>query len=85
MICTHRSRNVGHTIFWSLVRPPRATFETTEYRLTFLVHIHVHAGCGSKPVPETDEGVSLVTTERTTETATERTTETTTEKIVRLI
>lgn len=28
---------------------PRATFETTEDRLTFLIHIPVHAGCGTKP------------------------------------
>lgn len=27
----------------------RATFETTDDRLTFLIHIPVHAGCGTKP------------------------------------
>ncbi len=27
---------------------PRATFETTEDRLTFLIHIPIHAGCGNK-------------------------------------
>ena len=31
---------------------PRATFETTEDRLTFLIHIPVHAGCGNKPATE---------------------------------
>lgn len=78
---------------------PRATFETTEDRLTFLIHIPVHAGCDSKLVSGADKENSPVTTEttteRTTETATEtskktteRTTETggkTTEKIVRLM
>ena len=28
---------------------PRATFETTEDRLTFLIHIPIHAGCDNKP------------------------------------
>ena len=70
---------------------PRATFETTEDRLTFLIHIPIHAGCGNKPVSEIDEQDYSVTTERTTErseSATERakiTTEKTTEKIIRLI
>ena len=67
---------------------PRATFETTEDRLMFLIHIPVHAGCGSKPVSGTNEEYSHVTTETTTETTTEKsqkTTETTTEKIVKLI
>jgi ATP-dependent DNA helicase RecG len=31
---------------------PRATFETTEDRLTFLIHIPIHAGCGNKPATE---------------------------------
>ena len=31
---------------------PRATFETTEDRLTFLIHIPIHAGCGNKPTTE---------------------------------
>lgn len=74
---------------------PRATFETTEDRLTFLIHIPVHIGCGSKPVSRTDEEVSPVTTEKTTEKTgstteksnktTEATTEKTTEKIIRLM
>ena len=45
---------------------PRATFETTEDRLTFLIHISVHAGWGNKPVSGTDEENSPVTTETTT-------------------
>ena len=71
---------------------PRAIFETTEDRLTFLIHIPVHAGWGNKPVSGTDEEESPVTTETATETATEtttekseKTTEKTTEKIIRLI
>jgi len=78
---------------------PRATFETTEARLTFLIHIPVHAGCDNKLVSGADEVNSIVTTETTTETTTERsrsttektteknnkTTEKTTEKIVRLM
>lgn len=78
---------------------PRATFETTEERLTFLIHIPVHAGCDNIPVsgadvennPVTTETTTVSTTERTTETSgktTERTTETgekTTEKIIRLM
>jgi ATP-dependent DNA helicase RecG len=28
------------------------TFETTEDRLTFLIHIPIHAGCGNKPATE---------------------------------
>lgn len=62
----------------------RATFETTEDRLTFLIHIPVHAGWGNKPVSGTDDD-GPVATERTTERTTETATETTTEKIVRLI
>ena len=75
---------------------PRATFETTEDRLTFLIHIPVHAGCGSKSVLEMDSATTERTTEKTnettekttestTETTTESTTETTTEKIIRLM
>lgn len=67
---------------------PRATFETTEDRLTFLVHIPVHAGCDNKPVAGADKIINPVTTETTTETTTERggkTTETTSEKIIRLM
>ena len=63
---------------------PRATFETTEDRLTFLIHIPVHAGCGSKPIYGTDEENNPVTTERTTETGGE-TTETATETIIRRV
>lgn len=65
---------------------PRAIFETTEDRLTFLIHIPVHAGWGNKPVSGTDDDGPVAgesTTERTTETSektTETTTETTTEK-----
>ena len=36
---------------------PRATFETTEDRLTFLIHIPIHAGCGNKPA-------TVITTEK---------------------
>lgn len=71
---------------------PRATFETTEDRLTFLIHIPVHAGCDNKPTTEaTTEATTVSTTERdgkTTETTTETTTERggkTTEKIIRLM
>ena len=66
---------------------PRATFETTEDRLTFLIHIPVHAGWGNKSASGTDED-SPVATERTTEKTTKKnnkTTEKTTEKIVRLM
>ena len=28
------------------------TFETNEDRLTFLIHIPIHAGCGNKPATE---------------------------------
>ena len=64
---------------------PRATFETTEDRLTFLIHIPSHSGCGNKPISEKDAGNS---TEATTKKITEKnknTTEKTTEKIIRLI
>jgi len=79
---------------------PRATFETTEDRLTFLIHIPVHAGCRSKSLLEMDsatterttektnettEKTTESTTETTTESTTETTTETTTEKIIRLM
>lgn len=78
---------------------PRATFETTEDRLTFLIHIPVHAGCGTKPDSDIDERNGSAATERTTvtttetdkkttETATEsskKTTEKTAEKIIRLM
>jgi len=30
----------------------KATIETTEDRLTFLIHIPIHAGCGNKPATE---------------------------------
>lgn len=78
---------------------PRATFETTDDRLTFLIHIPVHAGCGNKPNSNIDygdgssatEGTTVTTTEtdkKTTETATEsskKNTEKTAEKIIRLM
>ena len=67
---------------------PRATFETTEDRLTFLIHIPVHAGCRSKSLLEMDSATTERTTEKTNETTektTESTTETTTEKIIRLM
>ena len=77
---------------------PRATFETTEDRLTFLIHIPVHTGCGNKPSTETATEKSGKTTEKigsttekigsTTEKTTEKankTTEKTAEKIVRLM
>lgn len=65
----------------------RATFETTEDRLTFLIHIPVHAGCDNKPVsgvvvednPVTTETTTVSATEKATETS-EKTTETTTER-----
>lgn len=62
---------------------PRATFETTDDRLTFLIHIPVHAGCGTKPDSDIDERNGSAATERVTVTTTERATETdkrTTEK-----
>ena len=78
---------------------PRATFETTEDRLTFLIHIPIHAGCGNKPATEK---TTVTTTEKSamgsekngsgSEKTTEKnavgsgkTTEKTTEKIVRLM
>ena len=77
----------------------RATFETTEDRLTFLIHIPIHAGCGNKPATEK---TTVITTEKSaigsekndsgSEKTTEKnavgsgkTTEKTTEKIVRLM
>ena len=69
-------------------RSPRATFETTEDRLTFLIHIPVHAGCDNKPVSGADVENNPVTMETasisTTETS-RKTTERTTEKIIRLM
>ena len=43
---------------------PRATFETTEDRLTFLIHIPIHAGCGNKPATQK---TTVITTKKTTE------------------
>ena len=67
---------------------PRATFETTEDRLTFLIHIPIHAGCGNKPATEK---TTVITTEKSA-IGSEKTTEKnavgsgkTTEKIVRLM
>lgn len=56
---------------------PRAIFETTEDRLTFLIHIPVHAGCGNKTDSDIDKDNN--------NTATMTTTEKTTEKIIRLM
>ena len=39
----------------------RATFETTEDRLTFLIHIPIHAGCDNKPATEK---TTVITTEK---------------------
>ena len=36
-------------------------FETTEDRLTFLIHIPIHAGCGNKPATEK---TTVITTEK---------------------
>lgn len=67
---------------------PRATFETTEDRLTFFIHIPSHHGSGFKPIATEDNelrsGLETIK-EITTETTTERATETTTERIIRLI
>ena len=74
----------------------RATFETTEDRLTFLIHIPSHIGCSNKPIEMNgSEATTETTTETTTERATEKTekttektektTEKTTEKIIRMI
>ena len=68
---------------------PRATFETTEDRLTFLIHIPSHIGCSNKPIEmngseATTEATTETTTEKTEKT-TEKTTESTTEKIIRMI
>jgi ATP-dependent DNA helicase RecG len=67
---------------------PRATFETTEDRLTFLIHIPVHAGLEKTTETATEtttETATETTTERTTERTTETATEKTTEKIIRLM
>ena len=79
---------------------PRATFETTEDRLTFLIHIPSHIGCSNKLIEMNGlEATTETTTETTTEKATEKTekatektekttektTESTTEKIIRMI
>ena len=60
---------------------PRATFETTEDRLTFLIHIPIHAGCDNKPATEK---ITVITTEKNA-VGSGKTTEKTTEKIVRLM
>ena len=66
----------------------RATFETTEDRLTFLIHIPIHAGCGNKPATEK---TTVITTEKSAigseknGSGSGKTTEKTTEKIVRLM
>ena len=71
------------------------TFETTEDRLTFLIHIPIHAGCGNKPATEK---TTVITTEKSAigseknGSGSEKTTEKnavgsgkTTEKIIRLM
>ena len=72
------------------------TFETTEDRLTFLIHIPIHAGCGNKPATEK---TTVITTEKnaigsekngsgsekSSEKTTVITTKKTTEKIIRLM
>ena len=40
------------------------TFETTEDRLTFLIHILIHAGCDNKPATEK---TTVITTKKTME------------------
>lgn len=62
---------------------PRTTVETTEDRLTFLIHIPVHVGCDNKPVSgavEEDNPVATETTTVSTTETSEKTTETTTER-----
>ena len=72
------------------------TFETTEDRLTFLIHIPIHAGCGNKPATEkttvsTTEKSAIGSekngsgSEKSSEKTTVITTKKTTEKIVRLM
>ena len=62
----------------------RATFETTEDRLTFLIHIPIHAGCGNKPATEK---TTVITTEKSAigSEKNDSGSEKTTEKIVRLM
>ena len=60
------------------------TFETTEDRLTFLIHIPIHAGCDNKPATEK---TMVITTEKSA-IGSEKNgsgSEKTTEKIVRLM
>lgn len=59
-------------------------FETTEKRLTFLIHIHVHASCDNKPVSVADVENYPVTKE-TTKVSTSETGGKTTEKIIRML
>ena len=63
---------------------PRATFETTEDRLTFLIHIPIHAGCGNKPATEK---TTVITTEKSAIGSEKKDSgsEKTTEKIIRLM
>ena len=63
---------------------PRATFETTEYCLTFLIHIPIHAGCSNKHATEKTTEKSAIGSEKNGFDS-EKTTEKTTEKIVRLM
>ena len=72
------------------------TFETTEDRLTFLIHIPIHAGCGNKPATEKTTVINTEKSaigsenngsgsEKSSEKTTVITTKKTTEKIVRLM
>jgi ATP-dependent DNA helicase RecG len=63
---------------------PRATFETTEDRVTFLIYIPSRLGSGYKSIA-VEDGELGNGMEKAVETTTERATETTTERIIRLI
>jgi len=86
---TRNSKVLLNCFYWTIVPTiqeklaangsPRATFDTTEDRLTFLIHIPVHAGSEA-----TTETATETTTETTTETATEKS-GSTTEKNIRLM
>lgn len=67
---------------------PRATFETTDDRLTFLINIPIHTGCENKLLQLDSQGQIpdlKKTTEKTTKKTTEKSTQKTTEKIIKLI
>ena len=94
-LCLKRWRsNIYHSIY--AFANDFDTFETTEDRLTFLIHISIHAGCGNKPATEK---TTVITTEKnaigsekngsgsekSSEKTTVITTKKTTEKIIRLM